>query len=1677
MAQYNFSSESFSALGFAGSGATPIVFDQLLKSFSWRGNLTDADLGIDLPAVELGATVSIAGKLGIVFTLVLDGGDFQVQYTLDDHADGFTEWVGEFATPYTTVGGEVLALYRNQAMTLRPDLDFVDGAMPYVGPQGPSSFRADFVYALSGTIERAYAAVDYYFDTYEVVGIDVGVPFLPSIDSKEKIFEVVTGQNIELPSWFPVKPESYLVVPGPATDYGAVTFDGDPIPGMTRDGTAPPFLNLIISMGEILSKLFPLYQIVYGRYDIDGDDTFIYWSLVDVELNIQLNVVQKAHFDMQGVHVAVDTEVNGAAHQHLEGALGDDFTLDTPVGQGQVDATVTYTPYGEYKVDFGLVATGKLTLKALEFGVHNTNWVDFDGKVGPLVNIPLPDADGWSTAPLWLFSNTLSVPLSSQQVTYSAFFQNDPEGTPGADTLQANDDQSLLNGRAGNDYLVGSYKSGIVFGNDGNDTVQGHGNGEVVAGGRGNDVVYGGVANDIPSQFLQGFNAAPVQDGNDILTGGSGDDTMYGGAGNDALYAGDVATHGNGADIMFGDAGNDTLYTGKDDGHADTLDGGDGNDLAVIDRSGYTGKLNFNGELGYIVLPDGTTLQRVEAFELRSGFGADTLTGGSGDDSIHGGAGNDLITGLGGANTLAGAGGDDTVSIRTDFSDGADSVDGGSGLDVLRITSNQGTGSELLVVDADMALADLGRAVNFEAIDYRGAETGSAEDRILGGDLADTLVGGGGNDILAGGAGRNILSGGNGIDILVSTGVDTIDGGGSSDMLAIIAADFLGQQTTSWVFQFKGGIEQDLPNGGIVRNVEHLRLIGSMVNDTVSGANFTDTIDGDAGNDDLNGLGGGDSLVGGAGADTIRFEGGAGDTMDGGLGTDMLVLDLSSVAQNQALMQGWAGSGIETFLWTDTAGGVLSFVNFDRIVIKSGAGNDILEGSDAAAPTGILPNVRTFGDRLSGGDGNDLIDGRLGRDFIAGGDGADTLIWSPGDALDGGAGNDDLLWIDAGRGAPRIIRMVAQNRMPVGEMDLPGETRFADGTSITNVEHLRYIGTGSTKSVTIGSGIFEDTLVGSQYADSLAGNSGSDSILGAQGSDSISAGNGNDTASGGTGQDRILGEAGNDLLTAGGGGISSLPGGGASGIDVLADTLSGGDGADTLVADSAAVVDGGTGIDTLVLNRIASFAATSLDMRDAAAIVALGDGGSVTGVEVLNFTGGSGGDSIAVRGALRHLLNGGFGAADSLLIDLTDAGALRAAAGAVTRGADQVIRFGLGRASSFEQVTVLFAGAGDLLSPGAGALTAWIADGGAGADTLFGEGLGDSLVGGAGNDRVDGNDGNDTLDGFIGLDVLRGGAGNDVLVAAGMEAGELYDAGAGADTLSFAGDAVGIRVDMGAATATRGTQTANARFFEAVQGGDGADTLNGTSGAQTLNGGNGNDSIFGSSGDDRLIGNAGADTLDGGTGADTMLGGDGDDTFLVDHAFDAVVEAAGRGRDRVLATVSFTLDADVEELQLIGTARDGTGNAQDNRLTGNALDNLLNGRAGADLMRGGEGADTLFGGAGADTLRGDGGIDGFVVGEDGALDRVLDFTEQDRLLLSIEALDPDGTLGLAIGTLATGRFGYGGGAGPGLPGWRIAMRENILVFDADGIAASGDERGLAIIVGALPVASEILLIG
>jgi Ca2+-binding RTX toxin-like protein len=302
------------------------------------------------------------------------------------------------------------------------------------------------------------------------------------------------------------------------------------------------------------------------------------------------------------------------------------------------------------------------------------------------------------------------------------------------------------------------------------------------------------------------------------------------------------------------------------------------------------------------------------------------------------------------------------------------------------------------------------------------------------------------------------------------------------------------------------------------------------------------------------------------------------------------------------------------------------------------------------------------------------------------------------------------------------------------------------------------------------------------------------------------------------------------------------------------------------------------------------------------------------------------------------------------------------------------------------------------------------------------------------NNNLQGTNGNDTIYGYDLVDKLFGNAGDDFLIGdydfANFDenkiAGDQMFGGTGNDryvvdhpsdvvteNLNEGTDTVYLYASLSMPGYTLPSNVENLQIFEfgalapTTGVGNSLDNkLFGSSSDNILKGQGGHDSLYGFGGVDTLYGSSGNDLLNGGVGADTMYGGTGNDNYVVDNVGDQVIETSGivisptsriilagdNGIDTVQSFISYTLPANIENLQLKGNAAiDGTGNGLNNSITGNDANNILRGLAGNDYLYGkggvdqlfgGDGNDRLFGGLGNDSIFGDAGNDA-LQGEEG----------------------------------------------------------------------------------------------
>jgi phospholipase/lecithinase/hemolysin len=132
---------------------------------------------------------------------------------------------------------------------------------------------------------------------------------------------------------------------------------------------------------------------------------------------------------------------------------------------------------------------------------------------------------------------------------------------------------------------------------------------------------------------------------------GAAKDKIVGTAGHELVFA------GAGADIVRGEGGDDVIFAGTGN---DIAEGAAGNDLIAAGGGND---------------------------ELAGGTGTDLLAGNAGADTLKGGAADDVLIGGGGADRTYGDGGNDVIVFVEDgLGNGIDCVDGGAGIDTLRIS-------------------------------------------------------------------------------------------------------------------------------------------------------------------------------------------------------------------------------------------------------------------------------------------------------------------------------------------------------------------------------------------------------------------------------------------------------------------------------------------------------------------------------------------------------------------------------------------------------------------------------------------------------------------------------------------------------------------------------------------------------------------------------------------------------------------------------------------------------------------------------------------------------------------------------------------------------------------------------------------------------------------------------
>ena len=987
-----------------------------------------------------------------------------------------------------------------------------------------------------------------------------------------------------------------------------------------------------------------------------------------------------------------------------------------------------------------------------------------------------------------------------------------------------------------------------------------------------NDVINAGGGNDTINAN-GGDDIIYAEDGNDIVNAGEGNDTLVGGKGNDTLNGGvgsDIYHYnlGDGFDTIYDEGGTDRIVFGEGIAFSDLSFRNEGNNLRVFvkgnEQQGFCINDFFNGnnyKIERLQFADGSSKSlRNLGLTFNQSNDSETITGTNYNDVIYANGGDDIINASGGSDTIYAGNGNDIVNAGA----GNDNMHGGLGDDAL----NGGDGNDTYYYNLGDGLDTI-------------TETSGTDKIIFGEGISSS-------DFV-------YTRDGNNLHINIK---------GDYSQGLVIKDYFYSLNNKIENLQFADNSIINLSTQGIVLTQSDLSDTITTVSDNddvVYGNGGADTISTSSGNDILVGGKGQDTLDGGAGNDTYCFNIGDGyDTITDSSGTDKIVFG-----------EGIASSSL---VYNRHGNDLIIVVNdLDSIKVKNFFTSDSIESLEFFDGSSLSLNPETISisplededivftgtsasETITGGVGDDTLDGNGGNDTIYGGPGNDYInINNATNTVHGGTGNDyingssgnDTYHYNRGDGFDTIVEYNGSNDKIIFGEGITKENLsfYADRNSLrilidndenqgililnhfeTDAKHMEYIEFADGTTIDLSQGI------------PFAQTNGNDILNGANDDDHYNSGSGNDYLKGYAGNDILSGDAGNDNLY------------GDDGDDIL----TGGTGNDYL--------EGGRGTDTYIYN--------------------LGDGFDViNNYDYYN----SGNDKIQ------------FGQGISLS-DLTfkvDGSSLR-----ININGDEKQGLLLQRhqeGGDYRMGKLEFAD-GSVFDLNTNGFTYHQTDQ---KDNLSGTGYDDIIYLNAGNDTAHGNNGNDTIYGGTGLDNLYGDGGNDILVGGTgddyLEGGReedtyIYNLGDGFDTinnydyynsgkdkilfgegislsdLTFSSDnkdlliyinndkSQGMRIlrhfeggdyrlgkiqfadgsildfETTGVTLTQGDDNdviTTLNQNDIVLAGGGNDSISTNYGDDIINAGAGNDNVDAGYGNDDITGGKGNDILNGGNGADT----------------------------------------------------------------------------------------------------------------------------------------------------------------------------------------------------------------
>jgi hypothetical protein len=215
-------------------------------------------------------------------------------------------------------------------------------------------------------------------------------------------------------------------------------------------------------------------------------------------------------------------------------------------------------------------------------------------------------------------------------------------------------------------------------GNAGNNVITGNGANNILNGGAGIDTLIGGLGNDIYVVDSSTDTITELANGGTDTIQSSVTYTIAAANVENLTLTGTAAINGTGNDgnnVITGNGANNILNGGAGAG-IDTLIGGLGNDIYVVDSAtdtitelanGGTDTIQSSVTFNLAILPniENLTLIGTAAINGAGNDGNNVITGNGANNILHGSAGNDILTGGLGKDTLIGGLGVDRFDYRT----------------------------------------------------------------------------------------------------------------------------------------------------------------------------------------------------------------------------------------------------------------------------------------------------------------------------------------------------------------------------------------------------------------------------------------------------------------------------------------------------------------------------------------------------------------------------------------------------------------------------------------------------------------------------------------------------------------------------------------------------------------------------------------------------------------------------------------------------------------------------------------------------------------------------------------------------------------------------------------------------------------------------------------------------